>query len=71
MNAIQLVKYIIYMVQNGDYAAGHAIFNRNETVANNLPNKILKEGLTIQDASCGLSFTLGILACHMRSVCII
>lgn len=57
MNAIQLVKYIIYMVQNGDYAAGHAIFNRNETVANNLPNKILKEGLTIQDASRGLSFT--------------
>lgn len=57
MNTIQLAKKISYMVQNGDYVVGHAIFNRSDIIDNNLPNKILKEGLIIQDASCGLSFT--------------
>lgn len=57
MNSIQLAKNITYIVQNGDYVAGHAIFNRSDIIDNNLPNKILKEGLTIQDASCGLLFT--------------
>ncbi len=57
MNTIQLAKNISYMVQNGDYVAGHAIFNRSDTIDNTLPNKILKKGLTIQDASHGLLFT--------------
>lgn len=57
MNKVQLAQNITYMLQNGDYVAGHAIFNRENIIDNNLPNKILKEGLIVQDASCGLSFT--------------
>lgn len=56
MNTIQLVKYIYHMVQNDNYTAGHAIFNRSDTMDNTLPNKILKEGLIIQDTSISLSF---------------
>ena len=53
MNTIQLAKNIAYMVQNGYYVAGHAIFaDRNV-----LPKKILEEGFIIQDASKGISFT--------------
>lgn len=56
MNTIQLVKNITYMVQNGDYVAGHAIFKgrKNSVTA---PDKILKEGFMIQDAFRGLPFT--------------
>lgn len=53
MNSIQLVKYITYMIQNGDYVAGHSIFEGRNVKA----NKILTEGLTIEDASQGISFT--------------
>lgn len=56
MNTIQLVKNITYMVQNGDYVAGHAIFKGRDTFSN-IPDKILKEGFTIQDASRGLPST--------------
>lgn len=57
MNTIELAEYIAYLIQNGNYVAGHAIFNRNDKVDNYLPDKILQEGLIIQDASVGLSFT--------------
>lgn len=57
MNTIELAEYIAYLIQNGNYVAGHAIFNRNDSIDNYLPDKILQEGLIIQDASVGLSFT--------------
>ncbi len=56
MDKIHLLKSITYMLQNGDYVAGHAIFEVRDTSID-LPDKILKEGLIIQDASSGLSFT--------------
>lgn len=45
------------MVENEDYIAGHAIFNRDNCINYTLPNKILKEGLIIQDDSYGIAFT--------------
>lgn len=59
MDKIQLVKNITYMVRNGDYVAGHSIFKVREVRQSlkNLPDKILKEGLIIHDASRGLSHT--------------
>lgn len=56
MDIIQLAENIANLVQNDNYVAGHAILNRNEIFDETLPNKILKKGLTIQDASCGLQF---------------
>lgn len=56
MDTIQLVKNIIYMVQNDDYVVGHAILKGRETSVNT-PDQILREGLIIQDASSGISFT--------------
>lgn len=57
MNTIQLAKHISHILQDGNYVAGHAIFNRSNKVDNTLPDKILKEGLIIQDASSGIAFT--------------
>lgn len=53
MNIIQLVKYITYMTQNGDYVAGHSIFKGRDVKA----NQILIDGLIIHDAARGISFT--------------
>lgn len=53
MDSIQLVKYITYMSQNGDYVAGHSIFKGRDVK----PNQILTDGLIIHDASIGLPFT--------------
>lgn len=55
MNAIELANYIAYLIQNNYYVAGHSIFNRTPQQIS--PDKILKEGLIIQDVSCGLPFT--------------
>ena len=56
MNTIQLAQTISSMVQNGDYVLGHAIFKGRDTSAD-LPDKILDEGLRIEDASQGVPFT--------------
>lgn len=56
MNTAQLAKNIAYMVSSGDYIAGHSIFVGREDYET-LPNKILKEGLIIEDVAQGLSFT--------------
>lgn len=56
-NITHLAEYISYMVKNGDYVAGHAIFARDDCTNHNLPNKILSEGLIIQDDSYGIAFT--------------
>jgi len=56
MNTTQLAKNIAHMVSNGDYIAGHSIFVGREN-HEALPNKILKEGLIIEDVAQGLSFT--------------
>lgn len=56
-NIRHLANYIFHMVKNEDYVAGHAIFNRDNCINHALPNKILKEGLIIQDDSCGVAFT--------------
>lgn len=53
LNSVQLVKYITYMTQNGDYVAGHSIFKGRDIKA----NQILTDGLIIQDASRGITFT--------------
>lgn len=56
MNRIELVRYIISMVQNGDYVCGHSIFDgRGNPI--NIVNKILNDGLIIEDASRGLAHT--------------
>lgn len=57
MNYTEIISYIIKMLENGDYVAGHSIWDRTEYIDKTLPNKILNEGLIIQDASCGLLFT--------------
>ena len=41
------------MIQNGNYVAGHSIFEGRNVKA----NKILTEGLDIHDASKGIPFT--------------
>lgn len=56
MNTIQLSQNLAHRVQNGDYVLGHAIL-KGKDVFGNLPNKILKEGLIIEDASQGILFT--------------
>lgn len=53
MNITQLVKYITYMTQNGDYVAGHSIFKGRDVKA----NQILTDGLIIHDAARGIPFT--------------
>ncbi len=53
MNSTQLVKYITYMTQNGDYVAGHSIFKGRDVTA----NQILTDGLIIHDASRGIPST--------------
>lgn len=53
MNSTQLVKYITYMTQNGDYVAGHSIFKGRDVSA----NQILTDGLTIHDGPRGIPFT--------------
>ena len=53
MNSIQLVKYITYMMQNGDYVAGHSIFKGRDIKA----NQILTDGLIVHDESIGIPFT--------------
>ena len=53
MNSSQLVKYITYMIQKGDYVAGHSIFKGRGAKA----IQILTNGLIIQDASRGIPFT--------------
>ncbi len=56
-NIRHLADYIFHMVKNEDYVAGHAIFNRDNCINHTLPNKILEDGLIIQDDSCGIAFT--------------
>lgn len=53
MDITQLVKYITYMTQNGDYVAGHSIFKGRDVKA----NQILTDGLIIHDAARGIPFT--------------
>lgn len=56
MNRIELVRYIISMVQNGDYVCGHSIFD-GRGISINIVNKILDDGLIIEDSSRGLAHT--------------
>lgn len=53
LNSSQLVKYITYMTQNGDYVAGHSIFKSRDVKA----NQILTNGLIIHDVSRGIPHT--------------
>ena len=56
MNTVGLATNISKLVANGDYVAGHSIFDGRGN-ANAILNKILKEGLIIHDSSRGLPFT--------------
>lgn len=56
MNAKKLVENITYMVKNGDYIMGHSIIPRDNDYHIVL-DKILQDGLLIQDSSKGVSFT--------------
>lgn len=56
MNSIQLAENISSMVNNGYYIMGHAIFlGRGDF--HFISNKILNEGILIQDSTKGISFT--------------
>lgn len=57
MNNVQLARKIADEVKKGNYVAGHAIFRGRKEFFEVTPDKILIEGLNIQDASKGVPFT--------------
>ena len=57
MNIINLARKIATEVENNNYVAGHAIFVDRDKYFGASVNKILTEGMLIQDASKGISFT--------------
>lgn len=56
INIQKLAKWITYLVQNNNDVLGHAIFKGRDN-SDNLSEKILREGLRVEDESQGLRFT--------------